>query len=408
MQTLTGSVGENGANKISDVALVQAILLKIQRAVTNTTPTVPYLTSYDGICGSKTIAAIRAFQMDHVFVTSDGGACADNPRATAGLVAPGDASWERLVEKVATGFSDMRVLVGGKTVYVAATAAQLEKKISATNVFTFIPIFRTKVIACINRMYDLHGIAIGVCREGDWRSFQTQYDLLTSGRGVTNAGPGESNHNFGMAADLGFEGLRWLQSDGTITENETSWLHSLNPNQKVLGPEALKFWEVLRAVGVSAEVGAFRGPENDRPHFQNWDDSGVIMPVRLADLLTRSGTMRWSARAPRGLPAIYSSDFGMGGDLYSLGTAAQIWNRQATVTVDVLARARTAQAARLGYQRPGVSQVGTHNRSLQLMNPPQSTPNLLPITQTDVITMQRELRRQFELADANWQEWTPR
>ena len=401
MQTLTGSVGEKGANNISDIALVQAILVKTQQAATRTTPPASYLASYDGICGGNTKAAIRAFQTDHVFVSSDGTQSVANPRATAGLVAPNDATWTKLVEKVATGFSDMRVLAGGKTVYVAATAAQLQAKITAAHALTFTPAFRTKVIACINRMHALYGIAIGVCSQGDRRSFQTQYDLLTSGRGVTNAGPGESNHNFGMAVDLGFEGLRWLQSNGTVTENETSWLHRLDPNQ-VLVPEALKFWDALRTVGTSAEVGAFRGPVGDRPHLQNWNDAGVSMAARLADLLTRSGTMRWSAT--RGA---YSSDLGMGGDLYALGTAAQIWNRQATVTVDMLTRARAAQAARAGQQRPGMP-LGAPNRPMQPSNPPQGAPRLPPVTQADVVAMQRELRRQFELADANWQNWTPR
>ena len=396
MQTLTDSVGENGANNISDVALVQAILVKTQRAVT------PYLKNYDGVCGKDTKAAICAFQTDHVFVSSNGMQCTPNPRAMAGIITPNDVTWTKLVENVATGFSDMRVLAGGKTVYVAATAGQLQAKITAANALTFTLAFRTKVIACINRMHALHGIAIGVCDKGDRRSFQTQYALLTGGEHVTDAGPGESNHNFGMAVDLGFEGLRWLQSNGTVTENETSWLHRLDPKQKAPVPEALKFWDALRTVGTSAEVGAFRGPYNDRPHLQNWDDAGVIMAARLADLLARSGTMRW-----RGTPGAYSSDLGMGGDLYALGTAAQIWNSQARVTIDMLTRARAAQAARVGQQRP-VMPPSVSNRPMQPGNPPQSAPRLPPVTQTDVVTMQRELRRQFELADANWQNWTPR
>lgn len=401
MQTLTGSVGENGVNNISDIALVQAIFVKTQRAATRTTPAAPYLASYDGICGDKTKAAIRAFQTDHVFVSSDGTQSVANPKATAGLIAPNDATWTKLVEKVATGFSDMRILAGGKTVYVAATAAQLQAKIAAANALTFAPAFQRRVIACINRMFTLYGIAIGVCSQGDRRSFQTQYDLLTSGRGVTHAGPGESNHNFGMAVDLGFEGLHWLQSNGTVTENETSWLHRLDPRQ-VLVPEALKFWDVLRTVGTSAEVGAFRGPVGDRPHLQNWNDAGVSMAARLADLLTRSGTMRWSAT--RGT---YSSDLGMGGDLYALGTAAQIWNRQATVTVDMLTRVRAAQVARAGQQRPGMP-PSIPNRPMQPGSPPQGAQRLPPVNQADVLAMQRELRRQFELADTNWQNWTPR
>jgi hypothetical protein len=273
-----------------------------------------------------------------VFVSNDGLQCAPNPKATPGLVEAGDATWEKLLVKVDPDFADMRVMDGGKTVYVAATADELAGKIADVANFTFALAFRTKVIACINRMHELYGIAIGVCDHGGRRTFQEQYDLLTSGRNVTHAGPGESNHNFGMAVDLGFEGLRWLKRHGEVTENETSWFHILNPNQNVIGPEAMKFWQAMRAVGTSAAVGAFRGPESDRPHLQNWNDAGVDMATRLADLLTRSGSMRW-----RGARQAYSCDLGYGGDFYQVGTAQQIWNRQATVTIDMLTRARAAQ-----------------------------------------------------------------
>lgn len=414
MQALGGSVGEKGANAISDVALLQAILLKTQRVATATSPAGSYLASYDGICGDKTKAAIRAFQTDHVFVSSDGTQSAAKPNATAGLVAPNDATWTKLLEKLAADFADMRVLAGGKAVYVAATPVQLQARTAAANALTFAPAFRTKVLACIDRMHALHGIAIGVCRQGDRRDFQTQYDLLTSGRGVTNAGPGESNHNFGMAVDLGFEGLRWLQGNGTVTENETSWLHRLDPNQSLIA-EALRFWDALRTVGTSAAVGAFRGPAGDRPHLQNWNDAGVSMAARLADLLTRSGTMRWAAA--RGA---YTCDLGLGGDLTPVGTAAQIWNRQATLTIAELTRLRAAQAARAaGQQRPGAAgappgrpplpaQPPRPGAPMQAGNPQPAGARLPPVNQADVVAMQRELRRQFELADANWQAWTPR
>ena len=195
-----------------------------------------------------------------------------------------------------------------------------------------------------------------------------------------------------MAVDLGFDGLQWLQSDGSVTKNETAWLHRLDPGQKVI-PEALRFWDALRAVGTSPEVGAFIGPTADRPHFQNWNDAGVSMAARLANLLTRSGTMRWRAANSR-----YSSDFGLGGEFFEHGTAAQIWNLEAIVTADMLARARAAQADRFGQQRPG----GPPGR------PPLGAQRLPPVTQADILAMQRLLRHQFQLADSNWQNWTPR
>ncbi|MES2057436.1 MAG: hypothetical protein V4564_15995 [Pseudomonadota bacterium] len=399
MQLISGTVGSGGANAINDVALVQAILVKTQRAAATDRAAGPYLASYDGSAGPGTLAAIAAFQADHVFVTANGLAVAPNPRATAGQVAAGDATWAKLLEKVPTEFADMRVLIGGRTVYVAATAAQLQAKLSAAATMTFTNAFRTRVNATINRMHTDHGVAIGVCPQGDRRTFQAQYDLRTSGRGVTNAGPGESNHNFGMAVDLGFQGLRWLQATGSVVTNETWWLHELD---KVRAAESQRFWDALRTAGINS--GAFRGPEADRPHLQNWNDAGVSMAARLANLLTISGTMRWEGR--RGG---YSCDLGLGGALIPVGTAVQVWNRQATIALADLQRLRTTAAQRAGAHAG--ANPGAQPRAAPGQPPPRAgaagaAP--APATAADVEAMQRELRHQFELADANWQNWTPR
>ncbi|HQZ83307.1 MAG TPA: hypothetical protein PLR83_08805 [Pyrinomonadaceae bacterium] len=383
MQAIRNSVGDSGTNERSDSALVQAILAKIIRAAAPGRPAGPYLTKIDGDVGSKTNNAIRDFQNEYVFVNEATQQSVANPLATPGLVRPGDPTWAKMLEKVDAAFSDMRVLIGGKTVYVAATENQRQAKINAVNALTFTQVFRTRVINCITQMHSLHGIAIGVCPQGDRRTFQTQYDLLTSGRGVTNAGPGESNHNFGMAADLGFAGLRWLRENGTVVENEDPWLHQLDPRQ-TLAPEALRFWETLRTVGTSPAVGAFRGPVADRPHLQNWNDANVSMTRRLAVHLTNSGTMRWERQRSR-----YTCDLGFGGALFEVGTAAQIWNREATITAEMIRTGRAAQAA----TRP-------------MQGGQQARPAAAPVTEQDVRDMRTELRRQFDLADANWENWT--
>ncbi len=384
MQAILDSVGLNGTNDKSDSALVQAILVKTTRAAAAGRSAAPYLSGIDGDVGPNTRNAIQNFQNDHVFANETTQQSAPNPNATAGLVRPGDATWAKMLEKVDPAFSDMRVLIGGKTVYVAATEDEKQAKLTAANALTFTQAFRVRVNNCINQMHVLHGIAIGVCPQGDRRTFQAQYDLLTSGRGVTNAGPGESNHNFGMAVDLGFAGLRWLRSNGNVVENEDPWLHKLDPQQN-LTAEALKFWETLRTVGTSAAVGAFRGPAADRPHLQNWNDANVSMTRRLAVHLTNSGTMRWERVGGR--PTRYSCDLGFGGAQHDVGTSANVWNNEATVTADMIREGRAAQLA---------------------ANPPAGAqqPQLGPVTQADVTAMRAELRRQFELADTNWENWT--
>lgn len=376
MQLITASVGDGtAANNTSDVALVQAMLVKIQRPLAPGQAAGPYLGSYDGNCGNLTKAAIRAFQADHVFVSPAGNASMPNPNATAGQVLPSDATWAKLVARMPAGFADLRVLSGGKIVYVAADAATLQNRLAALGTLTFHAAFLIKVRNCINQMHAQHGIAIGVCPQGDRRDFQAQYALLTGGGNVTNAGPGESNHNFGMATDLGFKGLAWLHANGAPDVNETPWLHHLTAQNNA---QALKFWEAMRAVGTSPAVGAFRGPLGDRPHLQNWNDANVSMTARLAVHLQASGSMQWSRAA-----GTYRCDLGLGGQQIAVGTAAQIWNLNATLTAAQLTQARNAAAAAHGTAAPP------------------------PATAQDLAAMRQALRAQFELADANWQNWTP-
>ena len=378
MQLISGAVGETAANAIHDVALVQAILMKTTRAAASGRAAAPYLASYDGVCGNGTINAIKAFQTDHVFVSTATQQSVPNPNATSGQVKPGDATWTQMLAKVTADFANLGVLTSGKIVYVQATDADRLAKITAVGTLTFTAAFGTKVRACINQMHALHGIAIGVCVDGDRRAFQRQYELLQRVSSVTNAGPGESNHNFGMATDIGFAGLRWLHTDGVVDSNETSWLHHLTAAHSA---EATRFWDTLRTVGTSAAVGAFRGPLGDRPHLQNWADANVSMRTRLAAHLQASGAMLWSHSG-----GSYRSDLGLGGAQFAVGTASQIWTRNATVTAANITQSRATAAARVP-RRAG-------------------RPATAPATAADVTAMRQLLRDQFDLADANWQNWT--
>jgi peptidoglycan hydrolase-like protein with peptidoglycan-binding domain len=391
MQNLSGTVGERGANTRHDSALVQAILVLTRRPANLDPQRSKYLAVIDGDCGDRTKGAIRQFQYDQVFVAPGGGRSKAVPGVTAGLISPDDVTWREMTAAMPNEFNDLRVLNGSKTVYVAGTQAQRNARVDGVGRLTFQATFRGNVIALINRIYDRHGIAIGVCRTGDRRTFQTQYELLTSGRRVTNAGPGESNHNFGQAVDLGFEGLRWLERNGTIVEDETSWLHRLDPQQRATG-EALMFWNMLRNEG--AQICLHRGPVDDRPHLQAWRDAEIDMATRLADLLTRAGRMRWTGRRQR-----YQCDLGFGGLLFDVGTAAQIWNRQATITAATLTQAR----AQVGAQPLVGAGAARQQRA------PQGAQAGAPaVTPQDIAAMRESLRGDFDAADGNWQTWRAR
>lgn len=389
MQLISASVGENATNTVADVALVQAILLKTTRTAAPNRAAGPYLASYDGAAGPATTAAIKAFQADHLMVLNAAKQSVLAPSATLGQVKPSDATWAKLLTEVPAEFANLRVLSSGKIVYVQATAAELQGKISAANGLTFTATFRTKVIACINKMHADYGIAVGVCPKGDRRTFQAQFQIRRDTPANTKAGPGESNHNYGMATDIGFAGLRWLHANGTVQANEDPWLKYLHAAKAA---EETRFWTALRTVGTSAAVGAFRGPLSDSPHLQNWDDSTVSMTLRLAAHLQASGTMKWSRGVVASGATTYKCDLGLGVAQYDVGTAMQIWDLNATLTAATLTQARAAAAAAAAAHAPR----GTP--------PPKPQP---PATAADVTAMRQALRAQFDLADTNWRNWTP-
>ena len=58
---------------------------------------------------------------------------------------------------------------------------------------------------------------------------------------MTGAGPGESNHNFGMAVDIGFKNFKWMRGNGAPTVDDW-WLNNMP------GVKSLPLWKVRNAV----------------------------------------------------------------------------------------------------------------------------------------------------------------
>jgi hypothetical protein len=378
VQSLTGSVGQGGTNRRHDVALVEVLLNLARRPATLDLTRARYLGNTDGVADAALVAAIRRFQDDQTLLArARNGAPRLQPTAAAnasGVITAGDASWTSLVAAVPAEYGALRVLDGSKIVYVADPIARRTANVQRAAALSFAPVFAGRVRDLIQRIHARHGIAISVNVDGDRRTFQKQYELATDGRGTTNAGPGESNHNYGQAVDLGFAGLRWFRADASLVTNETSWLHRLDPGQRGTG-EATIFWDMLRSEG--GRIGLHRGPIGDRPHLQAWNDQTVSMGTRLAVLLTLAGQMRWQRGARINKVRHYECDLGYGGKFFDVGSAAQIWARQSTITALLLEQAR-AQAG-----------------------PPPSA------TQADIVAMREALRADFERAEARWSEWTP-
>ena len=396
MQLIKRTVGQGAANDKSDVALIQAILLKTIRPAapadpqgeTKARPAGPYLTGgYSGQFNPDTGAAISAFQEDKELLTK--------PRVQPGIVAPGDPTWEAMLVAIPKEFAKLRIFPGERTVWIEASQEEFDKKLRYVSQCTFTPAFRLVVEATITSMFKTHGIAISVDPEGDFRTFWQQYILLTvpnkDGKIRTKAGPGESAHNFGRAVDLGFNGFKWLEPEKGSLVIDGPWLGRMDNIEKKLKlkPMTLSqpFWTKLREAGVKS--GGFPSKFPEWAHLQAFSDDSTSSPKSLANLLERSGTMQWSYRNKK-----YHCNLGLGDELVPVGTAAQIWRRQATITIAVLNRLRK------------LARLKQHQTSFEMKRDSVSTD--FPVTQLDVHEMQRALTEQFELAEANWLNWEER
>jgi hypothetical protein len=117
--------------------------------------------------------------------------------------------------------------------------------------------------------------------------------------------------------------------------------------------------------------------KGDLIHVQKHSDAKVSMRRSLADLMQRTGKMTWKHAG-----AQYQTDFGLGGGLFPVGTAAQIWNKNAQVTKVELAKALS----------------DAQNK------------HVLPaaITSEQLKNMKLDLRGEMETAETNAFKWEPK
>ena len=208
MADIKDSVGEQGTNKVHDIALVQAMLRLVKDAKNQ-----PYLGgNYDGSYGKVTKAAIISFQNDHKLAAAKAGPGQD----TLGLVSSGGPTILKLNAMLSAENKEIRILPDTRTVYWPGNEADAKESSKAIlgNVEMEVT-FRTTVAKLVDTMFQDHKIVLSLTNSGARRTFQKQYELVTQPNPPTKAGPGESNHNYGMAVDIGFKGLKWMQGNGT-------------------------------------------------------------------------------------------------------------------------------------------------------------------------------------------------
>ena len=387
MPDIKDSAGEGGVNKTHDVAMVQAMLRIVKNA-----KNVPYLGgNYDGFYGGITKTAIITFQTDHKLAatpqpqavktgklatgaaaswsaatgaTAAAGAAVAGAVEKLGFVAPGGPTIQKLAAMLPADRKDLRIIENTKTVYLEGVAADAAaSRLAVTGDGQFDPIFRAAVGNLIDRMFDQHKIVLWLTPTGRRRTFAQQ-----QAETKTNAGPGESNHNFGRAVDIGFRGFKWIQGNGEIKQ-DADWLNAL---EAVSSAKSNALWDARDAIATL--LGLFR-LQMERVHLQAFNQATLNNPRSLVKLLNTVGTMKWDTG--------YKCNLGFGGPMFYVGTARQIYAGNATVTAEMVAQAKTAQAAAKGLKT-------VFKASDCLMSLP---------------SMKQALKGDFERADANWIKW---
>jgi hypothetical protein len=390
MPDITDSVGEGGANKVHDVALVQAMLSVIKDARNRA-----YLGDYDGKYGNTTKAAIIRFQTDQGLIKPAAKPGAGAPAAAAGekegLVAKNSDTLAKMVAAVPADYTEMRIIENASTVYFPGTEADCKASTAAINGTQDLePGFRGKVALLVGKMFETHKIVLWLTGSGGHRSFEEQFQIFVKNK-TTKAGPGESNHNFGRAVDIGFNKLQWLKGGGTIVKNEDWWLNKLTKDgkDKVGNAKAQEFWKARDAIAIP--LGLWNSIlDGDDDHLQSFDDH-LPNDRALVDLMNRVGALKWEAE--HNTPRRYLCDLGFGGKMYNVGKATDIWNLTATVTKAMIAEGRTEVL-----------------KAAALAKGPAAVKAVVPVKERDVKdedvkNMRKSLKDDFLSAEKEWLKW---
>jgi hypothetical protein len=323
----------------------------------------PYFSgNYDSPYGKATKDAITTFQNDNTDRIKAG----QLGKEKLGVVDPGAATIVTLSNALPATHKNLRIISGTTLVYLEG--AHVDAQASASSIRNdaeFESTFKDLLARLVDSMYAQHKIVLKITPTGRRRTF-AQQQAETS----TFAGPGESNHNYGRAADIGFKGFSWVQADGTIKQ-DADWLNTLEKTDK---SKAYMLWDARDAIAKTLPLFPL---EFERVHLQLYDQKTFSNTNSLVSLLNLVGKAKWAAG--------YKSDFGLGGAQYQVGTAKQIWAGNATVAKADLAAALTAKEVAA--------------KSTKVFKEADITPK-------QVAEMQQALKGDFEAADKNWIKWT--
>jgi hypothetical protein len=396
MPILSGSVGLDGINNAADVAVVQA-MLRVSKNPKNQ----PYVSfPYDGLLspGGATFKAIQALQRDYPATIA-------TPPDVSGKIQPTGLTISTLAE-LATHKGMMAIILNGRPlVYLAGSEAAVQTNIARVNADThFRPDFKMKLASLMRQMYDTYKMVLLVIPDedhGGFRSFAEQrvlMDKIVKGKHVTKSGPGESNHNFGNGADVGFLDFTWVKGSGEV-DKTYYWLNSLEDVQPNTANEMWMVRNRLTLLFPSQLAG-------DMAHLQTFDDGKVSMVKSLAFLLSKCGRMYWDYKA-----GSYHSNFGLADSttLFPVGNAKDIWDGKVNVSEKSFATALNEAIKRREAAGGKLPDYEEHILQKVLEKRPADVKEFKPadIKKADCDLMRGFFKDDFDFAEASYLDWKP-
>ena len=393
MPNIREAVGAGGKNTIHDVAMVQFMLKALKAPGGHAY----FSGGYTNRFGPDTQSAIAAFQADHGLTRPGAG----GPEI-AGLLRPGSATWAALdaaFQSVDAQYRLARTTEGFGIVYVGMPDSRLAESVNGLRASSNLqPEFSQKVLQLMQLFFKQSGIAWSlVPRTGGWRTFAGQEGL------TSDAGYGESIHQFGYAVDLTIANFTWFAPD----------LRSHKSPVQLSGMDQRSIAQLYAARDKIADaLKLFRTTKSgDLAHLQNYDDDGLDSVSSLMALMHQVGPkkMRWQPQYRT--PTNYLCDLGLGGDLYFVGTAIDIWQQDATKHVSPADLARALTAKLKADQKFSLdAYLGRASAPAPSGSDGDSKPSEIKaadIKPADIKAVQKILRAEFDAAAANWKLWTP-
>jgi hypothetical protein len=402
MPSISAAVGQAGTNKKHDVALIQAMLRVIKNSKGQ-----PYASfAYDGSYtpGGQTFSAIKAFQEEHKTQVGP-------PVETLGKIEMTGKTFSKMVELLPSTHKEMRALENFSLVYLPATlteATAAAARVSSDPKFT--TEFKTKLTLLINNFYQKYGIVLSVNPDwalGGFRTFQEQRELMNkmeNGAAVTQAGPGESNHNWGNGADVGFSQFRWLKGDGTVIkipgvhyDGDGPWLSELATADSAT---AQALWN-LRDQATTLSPSTL---PKDKGHLQTFSDAKLSMVRSLAEHMNVEGCMWWEYKQ-----GAYWCNYGLANPdtKFKVGSAKRIWDKGVNVDETSLATAlNQAEARKKAAPLPDYEEA-IRTGIVDLTPHPPAVWKASDIKKAHCDMMRVFFRVDFELAEENYESWKP-